>query len=178
MNPKENDKNKIHEPQELNRQTLYERFETGMRPSGNHFKDLIYSAINKRDDGISKSFEHGLKLAPQDKEGKKGENVISFYEQIDGRDPLWTFSLTQDKLLCVKSHVDGEVKVLLTLTPDGKVGIMNQDPQTTLDVNGSIGMATRIGTYKQGTINANGIWQTILPGLKGCTMFEVVALAQ
>ncbi len=183
MNAKDmEDMGERQSPKQLNRETLYEFFENGMRPSANDFKDLIFSTINKIDDGISKSFKHGLELSPQ---GKDGEQVISFYDHIDGGAPTWTIGLKgpkDRKKLFIKSGNSEEL--LLTLTPEGKIGIGNAKPERTLDINGDLGvngtidMAGRTGTFAQGTINANGTWQTIASGLKGCTMFEVVALAK
>ncbi len=170
----ENAKNN-NNPKIYNRKSLYKYFENGTRPSENHFFDLINSTINKLDDGISKDFKNGLQLAPQLEDGEK---VISFYEQLDGSNPLWTVSLIgngEDKKLSIKSELDEEV--LLTLTKDGKIGINNTQPEYDLDVNGIVGMNSRIGTYKQGIIRANSQWQPILKGLKSCNMFEVVAMA-
>jgi hypothetical protein len=165
-------------PKIYNRESLYQYFKNGERPTENHFQDLINSTINRLDDGISKDFNNGLQLAPQSRDEEKGENLISFYEQLDGSNPLWTISLTgsgPDKMLSIKSERNEEV--LLTLSYDGKIGINQTQPQYDLDVNGTVGMHTRIGTFKKGSVKANGQWQPILKGLKGCNIFEVVAMA-
>ncbi len=123
-------------------------------------------------------FKDGLQLAPESQDGEIGEKVISFYEQLDGTDPLWTISLigtAEEKKLSVKSENSDEV--LLTMTPEGRIGINNPEPQYNLDVNGIVGMKSRIGTYKKGIIKANNEWQPILKGLKSCNMFEVIAMA-
>ena len=53
---------------------------------------------------------------------------------------------------------------------------MNQkQPQKNLDVDDIIGIYSRIGTYRQGTLNANGEWQPILTGLESCNIFEFIA---
>jgi len=166
----------------LNRASLYEDFEEGMRPTARAFQSLIYSTINKLDDGISKSFKHGLKLSPQEELGEQGENVISFYKKLDGSPPVWTIALTKDDKLVIKSGHDGEA--MLTMCPEGNIGIRNKTPKHALDVSGVLGMMTRKGTYKnlnsevQNTIKADGAWHSVLKGLKGNTMFEVVALAE
>ena len=76
MEEEENSTSKL-----LNRESLYERFKNGKRPNEKDFEDLINSSINKLDDGISKSFEAGLELAPQ---GEEGKEVISLYEKLNG----------------------------------------------------------------------------------------------
>ena len=165
-------------PKIYNRESLYQYFKNGERPSEKHFHDLINSTINKLEDGISKDFKNGLQLAPQNHNEENGEKLISFYAQLDGSDPLWSISLIgtgSDKKLCIKSEESEEI--LLTLSHDGKIGINQPQPQYDLDINGSIGMKSRIGTFKKGTIKANKQWQPILTGLKGCNMFEVVAMA-
>jgi len=165
-------------PKLYNRDSLYEHFKNGTRPTENHFFDLINSTINKLDDGISKDFENGLQLAPQTQNNGNGEKVISFYEQLDGSSPLWTINLIgagRDKMLSIKNEQNKEV--LLSLTQNGKIGINNADPKYDLDVNGTAGMKSRIGTFEQGIIKANNQWQPILKGLKSCNMFEVVAMA-
>ena len=174
-------------PRELNRATLYEFFEEGQRPTGNDFKDLIYSTINKLDDGISKSFKDGLKLAPQ---GKEGGRLISFYKQLDGSDPLWIMSLKGKNFLISSLDTKDEPLNLLTLTQDGKVGILNETPAFTLDTKGTVAMESRIGRfinpnnpsdrfdYNSNSVPADGQWHTIADGLSGSNMFEIVALAK
>ena len=161
-----------------NRNSLYQYFKNGERPTQDHFHDLINSTINILEDGISKDFNNGLQLAPQTRNEEKGEKLISFYEQLDGSDPVWSINLmgtaAHKKLCFISAQSD---KVLLTLTHDGRVGINELEPRYDLDVSGAIGMKSRIGTYKKGTLKANKEWQPILKGLSGCHIFEVVAMA-
>lgn len=168
-----------HSPQEKNRDTLYGYFENGKRPSAENFKDFINSTINKLDDGISKSFKDGLKISPEGAKNGDMENVISFYERIDANDPSWVFSLVgekEDKKLYIRSGKTG--KVLLTLTSDGHIGVMNESPTTALDVDGTLRMTQRTGSYSSGTVRANKSWHTISKSpLKGCKMFEISAFA-
>jgi hypothetical protein len=161
-----------------NRESLYQYFKNGSLPTEKHFHDLINSTINRLDDGISKDFSNGLQLAPQASDEQKGENLISFYEQLDGSDSLWTIGLmgtASDKMLNIKSEQDQ--KNILSLSHGGKIGINKSHPKYTLDVNGAVGMHSRVGTFKKGTIKANSQWQPILKGLEGCNQFEVTAIA-
>lgn len=48
----------------FNRSTLKGFFQKGKVPTEAHFTNLIDSTLNKLDDGIAKTVEHGLKLAP------------------------------------------------------------------------------------------------------------------
>ena len=64
----------------LNRETLCELFKNGKRPTEDDFRDLVFSMINKLDDGLSKDFNHGLELAPQ---GASAETLLSFFHRID-----------------------------------------------------------------------------------------------
>lgn len=50
-------------------------------------------------------------------------------------------------------------------------------PEHNLDDEAITESNSRIGIYKQGTIDANGEWQPILAELKGCNIFEVIAVA-
>ena len=103
-------------PKLYNRESLYQYFKNGQRPSENHFHDLINSTINKLEDGISKDFKNGLQLAPQNNNEENGEKLISFYAQLDGSDPLWSISLIgtgSDKKICLKSEQNEEIVLTL-----------------------------------------------------------------
>ncbi|WP_452223630.1 hypothetical protein [Lacinutrix chionoecetis] len=164
-------KKQNHTPKQLNRDTLYERFENGMRPSGNDFKDLIYSSLNKLDDGISKSFKHGLKLSPQTEQKDLTDTdssgrVISFYEVINGEEAAWTISLVGEKGNKSLSIATGNnPKSNITIAQDGTLNV------------GSVNISSKIGTHAEGVTKADGEWHTLLDNLEGCNMFEVVAMA-
>ncbi len=158
-----------------NRDSLYEKFKNGKRPHEGDFEDLINSTINKLDDGIAKSFEAGLELAPQ---GDEGKTVISLYEKLSHIEASWLINLKGDegaKNLHIETQETDEPA--LFLGRKNQIGINNQDPRYELEVNGLVGAKGRIGTYAQGEVKADGEWVTILKGLEGVNAFEIVAHA-
>ena len=62
-----------------NRKSLKGYFKKGQLPTEGHFHDLIDSSINKVDDGMSKTMEDGLMLAPIGESRK----LISFFNLIE-----------------------------------------------------------------------------------------------
>lgn len=159
----------------LNRQSLKVLFTAGARPKESNFFSLIDSMVNKVDDGISKTEEDGLILSP---EGKESDKVISVYQNVEDELAQWSVSLNQedDKSLSVIAPVTKtEHTNVLTFQKSGNVGIGTQKPKTTLEVAGTLGVDTRIGTYKIGTVPADGQWHNIVTGLDGCVAFEIMA---
>lgn len=158
-----------------NRDSLYEKFKNGKRPHEGDFEDLINSTINKLDDGIAKSFESGLELAPQ---GDEGSTVISLYEKLSDADASWLINLKGEEgnkdLYLENKEAENPA---LFLNRKNQIGINTNDPSCELEVNGVIGAKGRVGTYAQGEISANGEWMTILKGLEGVNAFELVAYA-
>lgn len=159
----------------LNRQSLKVLFTAGARPKESNFFSLIDSMVNKVDDGISKTEKDGLILSP---EGKESDRVISFYQNVEDELPQWSVSLDQkeDKSLSLIAPVsETEETNAITFQKSGAIGIGTQKPRTTLEVDGTLGVNTRVGTYKIGTVAADGEWHTIVSNLDGCTAFEVMA---
>lgn len=159
------------------RKTLKSLFKNGSLPTESNFEDIIDSSINKIDDGLSKSMEDGLMLSPIG-DAKK---VLSIFYKITDSEPEWSINLEEKK---VKESLnrqlsfthEGLKKPLLTLTNEGKVGINNDQPQTTLDVDGFVGSKGRLGTAaEKSTAPADGKWHTIVGGLNHCNVFEVIA---
>lgn len=162
----------------LNRETLAELFKDGMRPSGDSFANLIYSMVNKLDDGIEKSFDHGLSLSPQ---GNNAENLLSMFHQIDDLHAAWSLGLSsKDKGggLNFKEIKEGNSNSRFYIKQGGNIGINTTEPQYNLDINGIVGMKTRKGTYACGEILANGSWQTILSNQTECKVLELTACAK
>ncbi len=159
----------------LNRDSLKAFFQNGNRPTQENFESLINSMLNKVDDGISKNLKDGLILSP---ESSDSDNLISFYEKIQDDLPQWSIQLKNDEaqgLLFTQPTNGSTPSDVLFLEKGGNVGIHTNNPRTTLEVNGTLGVSTRIGTYKMGTVAANGTWQTILTDLNGCCAFEIMA---
>ena len=163
----------------LNRESLKNLFQRGKFPSEKHFGHLIDSTVNKVDDGIGKSARDGLQLSPQN----NSDGLISIFERLDQPDPKWQVKLRDDDeakgLSFEQIDVDDDgkrvSKSFLFFGDNGRVGIGNDQPVTTLDVGGTFGTKTRVGTYKYGMVKGNGEWHPILCNLKGLHAFEIVA---
>ena len=158
-----------------NRESLIEKFKNGSRPQENDFKALIESTINKLDDGLSNNFTDGLQLAPSQKNSNK---LISFYEDLNQQESDWNLGLENienEKSLQIKSGDNSDA--LCTFHSSQRVGISNPKPKYNLDVAGAIGMHSRVGTFAQGKLLADGKWHPILENLKDIQAFEIVAHA-
>lgn len=159
----------------LNRETLYELFKNGKRPTEDDFKDLIFSMINKLDDGISKDFHHGLELAPQ---GMTGEKLLSFFHRVDDPDPAWTVGITSKEEGGGLSMENGKTQnSAIYIDGDGQVGIGTKYPKARLDVPGTAAITTLKGNYADGTVAADGQWHTLLTDLEGCNIYNIIACA-
>ncbi|GAA0712111.1 hypothetical protein GCM10009430_02200 [Aquimarina litoralis] len=159
----------------LNRKSLKALFSAGARPKESNFASLIDSMINKIDDGISKSVEDGLILAPQ---GKESDSVISFYENVEDELPQWSIDLNQegDKGLSFVTPIsDKEATNALHFKKKGSIGVQTTEPRTTFEVNGTLGMKSRVGTHIIDSVPADGEWHDIIKGLDGLVAFEIVA---
>lgn len=159
----------------FNRESLIEKFRNGSRPEEGDFKALIDSTINKLDDGLSNSFTEGLQLSPSQKNSHK---LISFYEDLTQPKSDWYFGLdTKDNEISLQVQSGKAQDPLCTFDPSQRVGILTKDPKYSLDVAGTIGMQSRIGTFSQGELPADGNWHTILEDLSGVQAFEIMVYA-
>jgi hypothetical protein len=153
-----------------NRTTLKNYFNSGSLPSEDQFENLIDSMLNMRDEGFEKSPEQGFKVA-QRPEGR----LISFFENIPIESPIWSVKIdrtSDNRKLTFLNKNDEEI---LTLTPDGMVGIKQNKPGFDLDVAGTIASHGRLGEKGAKTVHANGYWQDITDVLAGCNAFEIMA---
>lgn len=159
----------------LNRETLYELFKNGKRPTEEDFKDLIFSMINKLDDGLSKDFDHGLELAPQ---GTSAEKLLSFFHRIDDPNPAWTIGILDKEDGGGINIENGDTQQsALYIDKDGKIGIGTKQPKTLADIQGMLSVKSLQGNYAEGVIAADAQWHTVLNNLEGCTAFQVLACA-
>jgi hypothetical protein len=156
----------------FNRNTLKGFFQKGSLPTEEHFANLIDSTINKIDDGFTKTSEHGLKIAS----GGDSQKLVSFYDDIKKRDPLWYISLNPDEVAKGLSFSQDQRGSALFLQEGGNIGVGNTQPQHTLDINGTVAMRRRVGVYqRQSEAAADAEWHIILNDLSGCHVFEIVA---
>jgi hypothetical protein len=156
----------------FNRATLKGFFQKGKVPTEVHFSNLIDSTMNKVDDGFAKSVEHGLKLAPTGDSSK----VLSFYRDIKEKRPQWSVSVNPVETVEGLSINENEHHSRLFLRNGGNVGIGTMVPEHALQVHGTIGMRSRVGTFQPANeVSADGEWHIVLDELSGCHVFELVA---
>lgn len=161
------------------RESLKHFFKKGKFPSEVHFSHLIDSSVNKLDDGFAKSEEDGLQLAPQG----KSDRLISFFKHINDTHPEWQINFREidnrNGLSIESVSTDAEGKQIshswVFIDKEGRIGLNNTEPQHLLDVNGTVGMHTRVGSFLAGSVPGDGKWYPILSGLRGLQAFEVVA---
>lgn len=152
-----------------NRKSLKGYFKKGQLPTEGHFHDLIDSSINKVDDGMSKTMEDGLMLAPIGESRK----LISFFKSIEDKSPVWKIEVDENSADLKVTNKLGDV--IVNISEDGKIGVNKEDPELHLDVNGSVAMSGREGNAYKGKVPANGKWHKIVKDLNGCQMYEVIA---
>ncbi|MBT1686950.1 hypothetical protein [Dawidia soli] len=158
-----------------NRNTLKNFFRNGKSPSETEFSDLIDSTWNKVDDGLNKTENDGLKLAPVG----NSPVLISFYESIASTTSAWRLTINHENNKGIAFVQPGhESSPALTFSGAGNVGIKTFTPQAELDVLGTISASGRMGGYKTGRVPADATWHTIVPGLQGFNAFEIVAVAE
>jgi hypothetical protein len=152
-----------------NRKTLQNFFQKGQMPSEQDFTDLIDSMVNIVDEGFSKSVNDGLELYSLAGSTK----LISFFRNIEDKSPIWSCETDETSNNLSFANKNGEK--ILVLNEDGKVGINTDKPETELDINGIVSFKGKRGTYKSGTVPANGEWNNLITNLDGCNAFEIMA---
>ena len=152
-----------------NRKTLKNYFKTGALPSEKQFSDFIDSVISIVDDGFEKTEAHGWKIAAV---GQR-EKLISFFRDMEMNRPDWSMGI-HPETGCF--HIrDREDNCLLTLTPQGRVGVGCEAPETDLDIRGTVAAPGRRGNYRSGRVPADGQWHPVVEKLDGCHAFEITA---
>jgi len=166
----------------FNRETLKNFFRKGRFPSEAHFSALIDSTINKIDDGFNKTEDNGLQVSPQG----SSDSLVSFFRTIADENPKWQIGLRDNAEVeglsfdFVKENRDGSrtEENILFLSENGEVGIKQSKPRMTLDVNGTLGIKNRMGTYALGEVDGDGQWYTIIDHLTGLQAFEILAIVE
>ena len=154
-----------------NTETLKNYFKKGGVISEKHFTDMIDSSMNKIDDGIDISSEHGLKINPSG----IFTRLISFFRNKSQKEPDYSVNSNYNNIEGVSIN-NNDNKTVLKIKKDN-VGINTDNPIYDLDVNGTISAKSIIGNFSKGTVPADGKWHKILENLDGISAFEVIAHA-
>jgi hypothetical protein len=162
-----------------NREALKSFFRKGQLPSEVHFSHLIDSMVNKLDDNYDKTPDDGLKLSPS---GKK-DSLISFFNDPIDQDPSWQLNFKKDGdqknlSLGIPTETDGvqTTNSRLFLSSDGRIGLGTEKPQTDIDLSGTTGIRSRVGTFRIGSVSGDGDWKNVFAEpLSGIHAFEIVA---
>ncbi len=156
------------------RSTLKHFFRKGSLPSADQFGDLVDSTVNQVDDGFDKTAENGVEISSLG----AYDSLISFFRESRSEQALWTIGYDEekDKLLFKKLDRVESPRAVLSLCPDGKVGINRKDPKHELDVDGVVSSKGRVGIASRDlTVPADGKWHDITEVRTGCHALEVIA---
>lgn len=161
-------------------------FSRGETPTQEDFHLLIDSVLNLHDDHLTCLPNGGLKVYAGEKDGI----LVEF--QMDRADGSTNWVLLK------QNDPSGQPGISLRYKPyrlsnlqypppdplfvgnQGCVGISHNDPRFALEVGGAVGMETRLGTYLEGKLPANGHWHNLLgtlesPAPRGYFALEVLA---
>ncbi len=169
-----------------NRASLKRIFSRGETPTQEDFYLLIDACLNLNDDPISCTPNGGLKVQSNEKDG----TLLEF--QIDPNDNAqnWLLLRQNDPLgqpglsLRFKPYRESNIQRPpydpLFVGEGGHVGISHNNPRYALEVGGTVGMETRLGTFLEGQVASDGRWNNILGGLsqpvpRGYFALEVLA---
>ena len=155
-----------------NKETLKNYFKKGGVVGEKHFVDLIDSSMNIIDDGISINPKDGLRINPTG----IFSTLISFFKKKSQKNPDFTINTNLNDLEGLSLN-NGNQKTLIKIKSDSKIGINTDKPKFELDVNGTLGIRSRVGTFSIGSALADGNWHKILEKLDGISAFEVIAYA-
>lgn len=158
-----------------NRSTLKRYFDKGALPTEDHFADLIDSSLNMVDEGFEHTPKNGVEISLIGQH----ERLISFFKSVANRQEAWSIKFNQETNRLSFSRIAGDKqeKSVLILDERGRMGVNNDAPEYTLDVDGVIRSSGRIGDnpYGKMTIPADGGWHDITETLNGCHALEVMA---
>jgi hypothetical protein len=159
-------------PDHHSRATLKAHFQAGSLPRQQHFESLIDSCLNLREDGFSRTDSDGWRVHSQ----AQHDGLFSFHRDTADSDPLWSAGFAKGGDQWVLRSGDATQPAVLTLDRQGRAGIGVSAPRATLDVNGPLRAAGRIGTPpKTRPPVADGRWHDITGDLHGCHAFEIMA---
>lgn len=158
---------------------LKKYFRNGQIPSETHFGYLIDSVIVQQDDGISKDEENGYAISPLG----SSDRLITFYNGMDQLEPF--FYVDRDNHLSSSLRFTSSTaqpteknKDLAStfLHQNGSVGFGKRcSEELRAEFKGIVGSEGRKGTYRNGSVPADGRWHKIADKLDNCQAFEVMA---
>ncbi len=152
------------------RKTLRNYFRGGALPTAEHFGELIDSTVNKVDDGFDKTPTDGLKIA-----WLSSPNFITFYRGDVFGPAVWRVAhdTERDTLQFTSEHGTPHTSLAVGR---GRVGVNTAEPDTALDVAGTVRAQGRIGyPARTEAVPADGEWHALTDWLTGCQALEVVA---
>lgn len=154
----------------INRQTLKNYFKKGGFVTEKHFFDLIDSSLNVIDDGVSIKPDYGFKLNPIGYSSR----LMSFFKKSTQKDPDFSIDLDKNNVdgLSIQSYED---ETLLKFKREGQVGVKTNDPRFDLEVKGSLGFETKVGTHIMGEVPGDRGWHTVIGNLDGLNGYEIMA---
>jgi hypothetical protein len=167
---------------EQTRATLHQCFRAGQLPTEVHFRDLVDSMLNMKDEGFRKTPLGGLEVTAGDADGAA---LATFARDGDPDPTRWQlrFGPGGDRLQFDRGPVSGVVSLDAGLTeetakPRVGIAIGSRAPTHTLEVGGTLAARGRTGTLPlagNGRVRADGLPQVLIPQLTGCQAFEVMA---
>jgi len=104
--------------------------------------------------------------------------LLSFFKHIQDQQAKWDFTIDPgetDKGLQISE--DSE-RIALFLKEGGGIGVGTRSPKYDFDVDGVFASRTRVGTYKNGQIPADGEWHVVLEKVEEIAAFECVVKAE
>lgn len=140
------------------RATLKNFFRAGQLPTADHFSDLVDSNLNLVDEGFGKSPENGVQISTLGSE----RALLSFYTPIDPNKSQWSLAYGEDteegvdigaagrtrKRLVFGARQGAKCEPVMTLDPQGNIGVGTVNPQCELDVSGVVRSAGRMGAFQ------------------------------
>lgn len=135
----------------LSRDSLRKHFKAGSRPTEQSFFDLIDSALNMEDEGYRKTPEHGVHITALG----GADALVSFYTRTDPDKVQWSMAYGPDtgegvarRLVFAPRDANDPGASVMTLDPLGRLGVGRDAPEYTLDVNGVLRSAGRVGGFE------------------------------
>ncbi len=161
--------------EKLDRTALKNKFKKGRMPAEQDFANLIDSMVNILEEGFDRSAYDGLKMA-QASNGR----LLSFYRNIAVDRPQWFLALgSSDNKLHIGTPAYPHVLSLYAGEGESStrvaVGVNKENPEATLDVNGTVASSGRRGQFGELPVAADGQWYDITGPLTGCEALEITA---